>query len=245
MHCKDALELFSDYVAGHLDRALTVSLENHIASCGDCRAEVASLRRVWTTLDRMPTVEPPPFFHENLMSRIAQETALSEEAARKRAPWDWRALFRPRALALAASAVVLLGASMEVVHTQHAALDPIGALLHYFRPAPNELNPLQKSEAVWIPETHGGKLVVSLQSAVDPKIPHNRTLFKLSLEGNSAADQQGEINSDRPTPIEVSLPEPPPQRVIRITLTPMEGDQGPQTVSIPIRREISPRTPDR
>src|SRR5947209_1672150 len=101
MQCQHAHELFSEYVAGHLDRALTVTIDNHLSQCAGCREDVAGLRRVWTNLNEMPAVELPPFFHENLMHRLdAELTSQETTAARRRALWDWRVLFRPRALAV-------------------------------------------------------------------------------------------------------------------------------------------------
>ena len=118
MQCQQARELFSDYVAESMENALAVSLENHLGTCGACREEVAGLRRVWSALEQAPLIEPPMFLHENIMHRLDAARAEAEEAAaRKRAVWDWRALFRPRALAYGAAAIVLMLAGVEAVTT--------------------------------------------------------------------------------------------------------------------------------
>src|SRR5439155_22094021 len=104
MQCDHAQELFSDYVTGETDRALTVSIENHLAACKGCRETVEDLRQAWAMLDQMPVVEPPPLFHANLMSRLTEEQTEAEAAAKRPAVgWDWRGLFRPRALAFGAT----------------------------------------------------------------------------------------------------------------------------------------------
>ena len=73
----------------------------------------------------MEIAEPPPFFHENLMSRInAAENAREQSEAARRATFDWRKLFAPRAFAYAASLLALLLAGMGGLHYNKAALDP-------------------------------------------------------------------------------------------------------------------------
>lgn len=162
MHCHTAQELFSDYIAQELDRAMTLSLEHHLSACSACREEVAALRRTWQALDRMPLVDLPPYFHENLMSRIATERARAEQAtSARRAMWDWRWLFRPRQLAFGAAALALMLASAEVIQTQRAALGPIGWVASLFRPSLQQ--PYVRAD--WIPDnpTHPsgrGTLVV-------------------------------------------------------------------------------------
>src|SRR6478736_4525222 len=140
MQCDHAQELFSDYVTGEIDRALTVSIENHLSACKDCRDTVEDLKQAWAMLDQMPVVEPPPQFHATLMSRLAEEQAQAEvTAVRPAAGWDWRALFRPRTLAFAATILILLMASAEVVQTQRAALGPLGWVMSMLRPTPSML----------------------------------------------------------------------------------------------------------
>ena len=63
MKCEHAQEFLSEYVTGEMDRALAVSLENHLMVCAPCSETVEGLRRLWHTLDDMPVIEPPPSFH--------------------------------------------------------------------------------------------------------------------------------------------------------------------------------------
>src|SRR5207249_2865447 len=127
---------------------------NHLAACKGCRETVEDLRQAWAMLDQMPVVEPPPLFHANLMSRLTEEQGEAEAAAKRPAVgWDWRGLFRPRALAFAATILVLLMAGAEVVQTQRAALGPLGWVVSLFRPAPA---PLQTARAEWVPDPLAG-----------------------------------------------------------------------------------------
>jgi anti-sigma factor RsiW len=130
MQCQHARELFSDYVGDQLDRPLMVSVDSHLQQCSSCREAVAGMRRLWTDLDQLPAVEPPPFFHENLMHRINAELDSQEaNAANRRALWNWRALLRPRALAPAfCLALILLFAGAGILHTQSAGMWPLSLL---------------------------------------------------------------------------------------------------------------------
>ncbi|MBC7528287.1 MAG: hypothetical protein H7308_12135 [Chthonomonadaceae bacterium] len=138
MQREDARELFSDYITGELDRAKTVALENHLTATPESREEVEALRRVWETLDKAPTVEPPAFFHENLMRRIEMEDEKAQEAGAKQkaAGWNWKSLLRPRSLALGLTACVLTLSVVEVRQSNGASLNPIEPIIRLFRPAP-------------------------------------------------------------------------------------------------------------
>jgi len=207
MQCQHAQELFSDYVAGQTDRALSVTLDNHLAACDRCRDEVAGLRRTWDTLDRIPDVDLPAYFHENLMSRLDAERVQAEEAAlRKRALWDWRLLFRPRPLAAAAAALVVLLASVEVVQTQRAELGPIGWVRSLIHPAPPILD-LQTARTEWLPGASGGMLVVHLRPAAETSGRANLLSFRLTAAGHPEIMAQGNLTSDQETVLSMPLSE--------------------------------------
>ncbi len=45
MQCREMLGSLSDYVDGDLEAALCEQIERHMASCGNCRAVVDTLRK--------------------------------------------------------------------------------------------------------------------------------------------------------------------------------------------------------
>ena len=45
MKCEEAGELFSEYICGDMEGALSVSLEHHLSGCIDCRQAVADVSR--------------------------------------------------------------------------------------------------------------------------------------------------------------------------------------------------------
>lgn len=176
MHCQQANEFFSDYIERALDPAMTVSVDNHLAACPSCREEMSALRLVWTHLDQAPLVEPPVRLHAGIMDALDAHLEAEHQKAMPRAKsagWslgDLRALFRPRTLAYAATALVLALSSLELVQSQRAALGPLGMIAHVLHLQP------QTSEAISLPAitaTHsewmaapssGGTLVISMQA---------------------------------------------------------------------------------
>lgn len=144
MQCQQAHELFSDYIERNLDAALTVSVDNHLTACSNCREEMAGLRLLWGRLDSMPAVEPPTALHTNLMAALDAELAQHQVAQGSNATGkfgrqagggliaDLRALFQPRSLAFAAGIAILVFGGMEVAHTQSASVPSIVGILRSF-----------------------------------------------------------------------------------------------------------------
>jgi hypothetical protein len=105
---RDSMEnLYSDYITGDLDAAMQLSVENHLKASPDAQANVDALRRTMTQLDDMPTVEPPAWFHDNLMRRLEMEME-NQAAAQKSKGWNWKQLFAPKALARGLAVIVVL-----------------------------------------------------------------------------------------------------------------------------------------
>jgi len=210
MQCKQAQELFSDYIAGQLDPALNVSLDNHARSCETCRSEIAGLRRVWSSLDALPSVEPPSFFHENLMHRITMELDKVEEAAQlKRAKWNWRALFQPRSPVFAAATVALLAlVGMGGLHVQHASLDPLGAVWHLLSSgkSPSTTPALQTARAEWHPNGQGGgTLTLYVQAQSGPAVGVSALNYHVGSHRRVLPESDMPIASDHETTLSIPL----------------------------------------
>lgn len=228
MHCGQARELFSDYIAKTTDSALTVILENHLAGCASCREEAEGMRRVWTMLDAMPLAEPPAFFHENAMSRFdALRAGAEETAARKRALWDWRGLFRPRALAYGASVLVLLLTGAEVVQTQRAQIGPVGYVASLFRQAPYAVEIERTS-----PTTVTLSARVNSMSALDAR---DGIACKVQVAGRPDISFETRLSADSAAPFALTLPEELANQsvTVEVTFAPAAGE------ATTLRREVS------
>ena len=238
MQCEHAQELFSDYLTGEMDRALAVSMENHLAACAVCREEVAGLRRIWTALDEMPVVEPPPLFHENLMRRLEPERtpAVAVAKPRQRA-WDWRELFRPRQLAIAATVLIFLLAGAEVYQAQRAELGPIDWILQrlHVSHAPRVNTTFQAGSAQWQSGMAGGTLVIRLRTPENADT--NGLTYKVNVDGNATTLHAAE-RSDQEVLLTLPLSAPPTARSITVIIPAANGDTDAQTVLVPIQTSV-------
>ena len=223
MQCKQAQELFSDHLAGQLDPALSVSLENHARTCEECRSEIAGMRRVWSALDAMPSVEPPSFFHENLMHRIQIEQEKAVEAAqRQRGGWSWRSLFLPRSPVFAGATLALLAVlGMGGMHVQHASLDPLGALwrLRPGRTSAMTTAALQTARAEWHPNGQGGgMLTLYVQAEAGSNVSIRALNYRAGVRTRTVAENDTPISPDHETTLSIPL-ESRPTSDLTLTLS--------------------------
>ncbi len=242
MKCLKAQELFSDYVVGLTDRAMSVSLENHMTDCAGCREEVAGLRRVWSSLDSLPTVEAPPYFHENLIQRIDMEQARAEEQARQR--WSWRSLLRPRAPAFALAGLLVVAVlGMGGLHTSHASLDPLGSLLRAFRPDSSTAGvqpALQTSRAEWRPNgLGGGTLTVYLQAQSGAPVTVKALHYEQGGQKLTAIQSDLPVSTDHEITLSIPLEAHPASHNMTVLLS---SPGSAQTVSVPVTL-MEPVTP--
>src|SRR5258707_8445859 len=107
MKCETAQELFSDYCEGALQRAMTLTLENHLVECSQCRSEVEGLKIVWATLDAAEVIEPPANFRETVWAKIDAHEKQAAISRPSRVGFSLKSLFTKRAFAWAGAALVI------------------------------------------------------------------------------------------------------------------------------------------
>lgn len=84
MQCNDIREMISEYIDGVLDADSTALLENHLAECEACRAELDETRAAVALLREVPDVEPPA----DLLDRIHSEIGTGEQELAKPKAWN-------------------------------------------------------------------------------------------------------------------------------------------------------------
>jgi hypothetical protein len=105
MDCKTWRELASEYIEGTLDKPVAEAMTRHSVACASCRSDEEALRTVCRELNVLPTVDPPMFFRENLVSAIER----GELGARLPVTGSrWRLLF-PRLSRIAMGTLVAGG----------------------------------------------------------------------------------------------------------------------------------------
>jgi hypothetical protein len=93
------------YVDGTLDKALAGQLEQHLASCSECRTNIAKLRALEARTAQALITEAPEKYFDTFASRVSSRIAARKEAAHSKRVWfGWWGLVP----AAAAAALVLL-----------------------------------------------------------------------------------------------------------------------------------------
>jgi uncharacterized membrane protein len=70
MDCQRSQELFSDHLEGTLHAILRAELEDHLATCGECRSLRQAVGEVVDALHAFPTLEPPAGLAERVAAAI-------------------------------------------------------------------------------------------------------------------------------------------------------------------------------
>ena len=91
-------ELASEYIEGTLPEETAAAVRAHLDASPESRAEEVQLRGLFSGLRQLPEVEPPLFFADNVMARLAREQ-------KEKRPW-WASFSR---LGRTAGATLALG----------------------------------------------------------------------------------------------------------------------------------------
>lgn len=83
-------------------QSVSPEMQEHLASCKACAAELASLQQTMSLLDEWQTPEPSPYFNTRLRARIREEALAPVER-------KWLSWFRRPVLAGAAALLLGLG----------------------------------------------------------------------------------------------------------------------------------------
>jgi predicted anti-sigma-YlaC factor YlaD len=107
MDCKQVREQLPDVAAGmggntgESQVEDSISMDQHIASCAGCRAELLELQKTMTLLDEWQVPEPSPYFDTRMQARLREEMAR---------PAGWLSWVRRPAWAMSLAAILFAGA---------------------------------------------------------------------------------------------------------------------------------------
>jgi hypothetical protein len=85
MKCEDIQELIIEYIGGGLNDMDTRRVEEHLASCENCRAEVADMKSIWSKLENMEMEDPSDTLRRNFNNMIDSYSLGMDNNSR--APW--------------------------------------------------------------------------------------------------------------------------------------------------------------
>lgn len=118
MKCERARELFSEYLEGSIDYALTATVRGHIDQCSTCRHELELFGQMGDMIGSLPEVEPPSNFRHDVVMRAArmQHEHSREATGAFGLSWDYLfgRLVPARAVAIACAGAVLAALMLRV-----------------------------------------------------------------------------------------------------------------------------------
>lgn len=115
MTCQDVPRALDAQLTGTLDRASVEALDEHLATCEACRAEVAVARRMQAELRLLGAEGPSPRAWDRVAARLEADPefqrragdALAEVQARRGFDWRWAGLAAALVLVVAGSLFVM------------------------------------------------------------------------------------------------------------------------------------------
>jgi len=76
MKCEEISKELVAYLDRRANSAERRAVEEHLASCGACRARAEDFRKLWGVLDEMPVIEPSLGFDARVRARASAEPRL-------------------------------------------------------------------------------------------------------------------------------------------------------------------------
>lgn len=132
MDCGRVLDQLNLYIDGMLDERSRQKVEEHLAECADCRAELSALRLLVGAAQEIESEEPPT----GLRARIAAATTQkSEVAAKPGFLISLREMLSPRAVAVAGG-LACAAVALTVATGHHPAEHADEVALRTLSPAP-------------------------------------------------------------------------------------------------------------
>jgi len=85
MECETARELLGNYIDQDLTETLRGTVDEHVATCAQCKVDLTTLQQAISSLTGTKTIETPsPWFAERLLHRLAQESDTPLAGAEKK-----------------------------------------------------------------------------------------------------------------------------------------------------------------
>jgi len=124
MDCTGIQELLSEYIDGILDAKTTKTVEEHIATCEDCKETFASLSAMVQELNELEPVKPPADFLEKIHQRMEPRSDFSRIFKKLFVPFKIKI---PLQLAAAATASILVVMVLNLQKSEYQKMQPLKA----------------------------------------------------------------------------------------------------------------------
>lgn len=87
MKCDQYLDKLSSFLDGELDGEEAKDLQKHLHTCENCREVYAMYQSIQEELKDIEDINLPASFHEDLMTKIKDETPVTKKS--KQSKWKW------------------------------------------------------------------------------------------------------------------------------------------------------------
>ena len=124
MDCAGIQELLSEYIDGTLDAKAVQVVEEHIATCEDCKESLASLSAMVEELNALEPVKPPADFLEKIHQRMEPRSDFSRIFRKLFVPFKIKI---PLQLAAAATASILVVMVFSHQKSEYQKMQPLKA----------------------------------------------------------------------------------------------------------------------
>jgi hypothetical protein len=137
--CRDMRQSLGVYVTGAIDPAERMLLDLHLATCAECREELAGLAGLPALLGRVPRHDAERIIEESADLRDLEEppaellSRLLREVAARRAAGRWRGIVSAAAAVIFAIAAGVAGAHFLIPGGSPGARPPVAAQLETVR----------------------------------------------------------------------------------------------------------------
>jgi len=138
MQCKDLEFVLESEGLG----TLSAEAREHLAECSSCQGLLADFHSIVAVARTLPAeVEPPARVWVSLRAQLEAEGLIKEavEAAQPNAWWEsLRAVFKPRALAMATAALLLVAGTVYFTHRPGGNQPPVAKIQPAPEPSPSQ-----------------------------------------------------------------------------------------------------------
>jgi len=189
MQCKDLEFVLESEGLG----TLSAEAREHLAECSSCQGLLADFHSIVAVARTLPReVEPPVRVWVSLRAQLEAE-GLIKEPVEARQPTAWwevlRAVFEPRALALAAAALLLVAGTVFVTHRQGGIQPPVAKIQPVTEPSHSQQTSVPAPPPV-APNAAPPTDLTAIQRA--PHSPKNKELASSPSENVSDTLAPGE-----------------------------------------------------
>jgi anti-sigma factor RsiW len=202
MACSQYLTSIHEYVDGTLGPIRRAELDQHLATCDDCRALVQDLERIRESASAIRSVAPPDGLWLQIAGRLRQEGRVHDVAAKRGAPrLAWMAMAAGLIIAVAGGVFVLRSgrsatATTPSATTTAAAATPASGNVPDAKSVESVQNELAAAQAQYETAiTHLEQIATANQGALDPQTA--RTMQKnLSITDMAIADSSAAVHAE-------------------------------------------------